>query len=87
MRTIPQRELRNDSAKILAEVEAGATITVTRNGRPAAVLVPPQRTIIDRALSSGNVIPAGPRVRLADLPRGTSAETIAAALDDLRGEK
>lgn len=88
MRTIPQRELRNDSAAILAEVAAGATIQVTSNSRPMAVLVPPQLDPVQRAMLSGSVRPAGPRVRLAGIPRATRpGSTIGEALDDLRGER
>jgi prevent-host-death family protein len=39
-RVITQRELRNDSAAVLREVEAGRTIVVTRNGTPVAELRP-----------------------------------------------
>ncbi len=39
-RTITQRELRNDSAAVLREVEAGQTVIVTRNGTPVAELRP-----------------------------------------------
>lgn len=39
-RTIPQRELRNDVAAILREVEAGTEFTVTVRGRPVAKVVP-----------------------------------------------
>lgn len=34
------RELNQQTAQVLARVEAGETITVTRNGRPVAVLRP-----------------------------------------------
>ncbi|MGH8935407.1 MAG: type II toxin-antitoxin system Phd/YefM family antitoxin, partial [Acidimicrobiia bacterium] len=37
-RVITQRELRNDSAAVLREVQAGQTIIVTRNGVPVAEL-------------------------------------------------
>lgn len=40
MKTIPQRELRNNIAQVLREVEAGQTLRVTVNGRPIADLVP-----------------------------------------------
>jgi prevent-host-death family protein len=40
MRTIPQRELRNDIGRILREVEAGETIEVTVDGRPVARIIP-----------------------------------------------
>ncbi len=39
-RDIPQRELRNDVASVLREVEAGAHLRVTVRGRPVAELVP-----------------------------------------------
>jgi prevent-host-death family protein len=39
-RIITQRELRNESAAVLREVEAGRTIVVTRNGTPVAELRP-----------------------------------------------
>jgi prevent-host-death family protein len=41
-RMITQRELRNDSAAVLREVEAGRTLVVTRNGTPVAELRPVQ---------------------------------------------
>jgi prevent-host-death family protein len=37
---VTQRELRNQSAAVLREVEAGRTIVVTRNGTPVAELRP-----------------------------------------------
>ena len=39
-RKITQRELRNDSAAVLREVQAGQTLIVTRNGSPVAELRP-----------------------------------------------
>lgn len=40
MRTIPQRELRNDISRILREVDAGESFEVTVDGRPVARIVP-----------------------------------------------
>ena len=40
MRQIPQRELRNNVAAILREVESGESVRVTVRGRPVADLVP-----------------------------------------------
>jgi antitoxin (DNA-binding transcriptional repressor) of toxin-antitoxin stability system len=40
---ISQRELRDDSAAILREVQAGQTITLPRNGVPVAGLRPIRR--------------------------------------------
>lgn len=43
MATIPQRELRNDTAAVLRRVAAGETVRITSNGRPVADLVPVER--------------------------------------------
>ncbi len=39
-RIIPQRELRNENAKLMDAVSAGETFIVTRNGEPVAELRP-----------------------------------------------
>ena len=50
-RTITQRELRNDSAAVLREVQAGKILIVTRNGMPVAELRPlPPRQFVPRAV-------------------------------------
>lgn len=49
-RIITQRELRNQSAAVLREVEAGRTLIVSRNGTPVAELRPIQpRRFVPRA--------------------------------------
>lgn len=40
VKTISQRELRNDNAEVIRGVEQGETYTVTRRGVPIARLVP-----------------------------------------------
>lgn len=50
-RTIPQRELRNDNARVIEAVTAGQTFVVTRNGEPVAELRPfraGRRTFVSR---------------------------------------
>jgi prevent-host-death family protein len=61
-KTIAQRELRNENAKVIAAVAAGETFIVTRNGEPVAELRPlraGRRTFIAReevaALATGGV--------------------------------
>jgi prevent-host-death family protein len=50
-RVITQRELRNESAAVLREVEAGRTFVLTRNGTPVAELRPIQpRRFVPRAI-------------------------------------
>jgi prevent-host-death family protein len=43
-KTIAQRELRNDNAKVIAAVAAGESFVVTRNGVPVAELRPIRQT-------------------------------------------
>ncbi len=66
--TIPQRELRNDNAKVMNAVAGGETYVVTRNGVPVAELrpiKPPRRKFVAREelVALGE---AGPHVDLAD---------------------
>jgi prevent-host-death family protein len=50
-RVITQRELRNQSAEVLREVEAGRTFVLTRNGTPVAELRPIRpRRFVPRAI-------------------------------------
>jgi prevent-host-death family protein len=50
-RAITQRELRNDSAAVLREVQAGEAIIITRNGVPVAELRPIRsRRFVPRAV-------------------------------------
>ncbi len=64
-RVITQRELRNDSAAILREVQAGQTIIITRNGVPVAELRPIQphrfvpRAVIAEAAARAPRVDAG----------------------------
>jgi prevent-host-death family protein len=68
-RTISQRELRNDSAAVLREVQGGQTIIVTRNGTPVAELRPlPPRRFVPRAVIA-DAARRAPRVDLAGLRR------------------
>ena len=62
IRTITQRELRNESGAVLREVEAGRTIIVSRNGTPVRELRPikrrrfvPRATIADGARSAARI--------------------------------
>jgi prevent-host-death family protein len=64
-RVISQRELRNDSAAVLREVQSGRTVTVTRNGTPVAELRPvTQRQFVPRSVIA-QAARRAPRVDLA----------------------
>ena len=61
-RTITQRELRNQSAEVLREVEAGRTFVLTRNGTPVAELRPVRpRRFVPRAMIV-DAASRGPRI-------------------------
>ena len=73
-RTITQRELRNDSAAVLREVQSGQTIIVTRNGMPVAELRPisprrfvPRAAIADAAARAPRIDAARFRKELDDV--------------------
>ncbi len=87
MRTIPQRELRNESGRVLADVAAGETIEVTSNGTVMAVMVPPRVSVVERGRRDGTVRPARRRIRLSDIARVTATQSVRDALDELRGDR
>lgn len=71
MRSIPQRELRNDISSVLKDVSAGESVEVTVRGRTVAELHPPR----NRALT--------PRARVIDLLTQPSDSTwLQDVLDD-----
>jgi len=88
MTTIPHRELRNQSSKILERVKNGEVIDVTNNGEVAATLIPPSASPFERLLRAGNVRPAsGSPVDFRFLPRVRSEISTADILADLRGDR
>lgn len=68
-REISQRELRNESGRIMRELEAGERFVITRNGNPIGELVPLRRPqfISREALLEG--MRGAPRIDLAELRR------------------
>lgn len=88
MTTIPHRELRNQSSKILERVKNGEVIDVTNNGEVAATLIPPSASPFERLLQAGSVRPASATpVDFTILPRISSDITTADILADLRGDR
>ncbi|HSF38084.1 MAG TPA: type II toxin-antitoxin system prevent-host-death family antitoxin [Nocardioides sp.] len=81
MRSISQRELRNDNAAIIRAVEAGESFTVTKRGVPVARLTPVPESDLRR------VRPASRGYDVASLPRVTSSTSTAEHLEDLRGDR
>jgi prevent-host-death family protein len=78
---ISQRELRNDSAAVLRDVQSGQTITVTRNGTPVAELRPvPLSRFVPRSVIA-DAAGRAPRVDLARLRADLDA-VIIPSVDD-----
>lgn len=83
MRTISQRELRNDNARVMDEVERGETYTVTRRGVAVARIVP----LTGENSGLRCIKPARARFAVGGLRRVTGGVPTAEVLDDLRGER
>jgi prevent-host-death family protein len=68
VKTISQRELRNDSGAVLRQVEQGTTFRVTNRGIPVATLVPVEVTALDElTLREGTQVmtfPPGARIHV-----------------------
>ena len=82
-RTIPHRELRNNSSAVLRDVQAGETVYVTNNGEVVAVLVPPPRA----ASASLRIRQATVRGGFAELERTRIHESVQDVLDELRSDR
>lgn len=82
MRTISQRELRNDNAEVIRGVEAGESYVVTRRGVPVARLLP-----LSEATDLRCDRPAKRRPTYSSQARIRSNQPTDALLDDLRGDR
>jgi prevent-host-death family protein len=82
-RTIPHRELRNNSSAVLRDVAAGETISITNHGEVVAVLVPagaPSRPQLPvrRAIVKGG---------FGGLVRAQLDHPVQDTIDELRGDR
>jgi prevent-host-death family protein len=82
VKTISQRELRNDSGEVMRGVEEGETYLVTRRGVPVARLVPLSDEPDLRCSR-----PAKKHGGFGELTRFAIEGTVAEELDALRGER
>jgi prevent-host-death family protein len=57
MAAIPVRELNQDTAGVLARVERGETLEITRHQRVIARLVPVLHSEIDDLVAAGRLLP------------------------------
>jgi len=86
MRTIPHRELRNNSSRILDEVKRGEIIEVTNHGEVVAVLIPPVGTPYARLVAAGKVRLANSGQKFADITPARSNRDPLDVLAEMRGE-
>ena len=84
VRTISQRELRNDNAEIMRAVEAGESFVVTRNGTTIAVVRPVSGAEVMAGLPLAR---AGEPADYRSWPRVKSATDTAHVLAELRDER
>lgn len=86
MATVTRTELNQQTARVLARVEAGEEVTVTDRGRPIARIAPVESDRRSRRLASGALRPAADGgVPTVGTPiRDWSTEQM---LEDMRGER
>lgn len=78
--------MRNRSGEILRRVEAGESIEISNNGRPAAIIVPAGGDVLDGLISRGEARPAHVGVKaLVAIKRVESKVTAQEMIDDSRG--
>jgi prevent-host-death family protein len=90
MERVPVRELNQHTSAVLARVETGETVEITKDGKPVARLVPIEkgRSFLDRLVAEGRATPAtehGPFTRppmLGDRDVNVADALIAAREDE-----
>ncbi|MBT2484260.1 MULTISPECIES: type II toxin-antitoxin system Phd/YefM family antitoxin [unclassified Microbacterium] len=86
MATVTKTELNQQTAKVLARVQAGERLTITDRGRPIAELTPPADTAWQRLVASGRVTLPKKSGRL-EAPAARSTRSTADILEDIRGDR
>ena len=79
-KVIPQRELRNDNAKVIEAVAAGESFVVTRNGVPVAEIRPIQP-------SRRTFVPKNELLAMAATGPPVDATSLRRDLDDLLDQR
>ncbi|BBH17950.1 hypothetical protein Back2_22370 [Nocardioides baekrokdamisoli] len=79
--TLSQRELRNNSAQVLRDVEAGQSFIITNHGRPVGRLVPIQELGLPIA------VPANPIRPATEIVGHKVDRSSAEILDELRADR
>ncbi|MGQ0482806.1 MAG: type II toxin-antitoxin system Phd/YefM family antitoxin [Pseudonocardia sp.] len=88
MEQVPVRELNQDTSGVLARVERGETVEITRHGRVIGRIVPAEVGELDDWVARGRVVPAtvvGPMPMPAH--RAAPGSEAGQLLRDLRDEE
>ncbi len=72
-RTITQRELRNDSGRIMRALDKGKSFVITRNGVPVGELTPLRQRVFVPAEAAVGAFAGAPRVAAARLRKDLDA--------------
>jgi prevent-host-death family protein len=87
MEKITHREMRNRSGEILRRVEAGESIEISNNGRPAAIIIPVGGNVLDGLIARGEARPARVGVEaLSAIAPAVSTVTARELIEDSRGQ-
>ncbi|MDQ0614421.1 prevent-host-death family protein [Microbacterium sp. W4I4] len=85
MANVTKTELNQQTARVLARVAAGETLTVTDRGRPIAQLSPPEADTWADLVASGRVTLPKTSGALR-IPATKTSKTSQQILDDLRAD-
>ena len=58
------RELRQDASRVVALVEKGVSITITRHGKVVATINPPQQSKLEDLIARGATLPKSKKLNL-----------------------
>lgn len=89
-KTIPHRELRNNSSAVLREVQSGTTFRITNHGEVVAILTSPDTPPPSPAPAPGiglTIWPAKIRGRFSELEPVDIGMSTQQILDELRGDR
>jgi prevent-host-death family protein len=88
-KTIPHRELRNNSSAILREVQSGETFRITNNGEVVAMLTsPPPALTTELRVRKPTIVGRFDEIPYLEVePDHPIHETLQETLDYLRGDR
>jgi prevent-host-death family protein len=86
-KTIPHRELRNNSSAVLRDVQSGTTFRITNHGKVVAILTSPETPPVSPPALGLRVWPAKIRGGFSELERTQLDVSTQEIMDELRGDR